>query len=126
LHRHIERGHAAAMHRIGREPRPQHETIRRRIAGRHAERERIVGKTRSREQTRADAGRRDADDARRRVQQAPARVIRRCLYRQPAHTTPAAAPGSGARSMCAACCMRMASPLRRGLCLWKLCYKIYK
>jgi hypothetical protein len=62
VHVHIAVRHAAAAQRGGREPGPQHRAVRRRIAGGHAERERIADEprrrlARSRERRLAGGGR---------------------------------------------------------------------
>jgi hypothetical protein len=102
------------MHWIRCQSSPQHEAIRFRSAGGHAEREWVIAEKRTREQTCADTGGGKADAARSRLQEATACVIRHLFDRQPAHAAPAATPGLGARSMRGKDCVWMATPLRRG------------
>ena len=64
-------GHAAAVERIGRDARPQHHAVRRRIARRHAERKRILVEFRLCQDACAATGDGDAGQGRHRLQPAP-------------------------------------------------------
>ena len=71
----VRHRHAAAVERLRREPRPQHDAVRPRIAGRDAERERIAAEERLREHAARRGGRHERGRAQlpRDVQQLAAR-----------------------------------------------------